>query len=99
MTAPDRDAAVAALDNLADLAHRDAATVGDYLNQLEALNNRLAQHAASAGRVLEDGKRELMKAGWVAAWLTLNNDPDRIHDNPLVAFDVTYGTMEEADNE
>ena len=64
MTAPDRDAAVAALDNLADLAHRDAATVGDYLNHLEALNNRLAQHAANAGKVLEDGKRELMRVGW-----------------------------------
>ena len=99
MTAPDRDAAVAAFDNLADLAPRDAATVGDYLNHLEALNHRLAQHAASAGKVLEDGKRELMKAGWVAAWMTLNNDPDRIHDNPLVAFDVTYVEMRETPDE
>lgn len=99
MTAPDRDAAVAAFDNLAALSRRDAATVGDYLDHLEALNHRLAQHAANAGKVLEDGKRELMKAGWVAAWMTLNNDPDRIHDNPLIAFDVTYGAMEEANNE
>ena len=99
MTTPDRDAAIDALDRLATLHPDDAATVGDYLNHLEALNNHLAQHAASAGKVLEDGKRELMKAGWVAAWMTLNNDPELIHDNPLVAFDVTYGSMEEANNE
>ena len=99
MTAPDRDAAVAALDNLADLAHHDAATVGDYLNHLEALNNRLAQHAANAGRVLEDGKRELMKAGWVAAWMTLSNDPDLIHDEPSAAFDARFAALNGDDHE
>lgn len=89
----DRTDARAALDQLADRDPGNAATVGRYLEHLEDLNDRLAQHAAAAGKVLEDGKRDLMRAGWVAAWMTLQNDPDRIHDDPTHAFNAAFEAL------
>ena len=61
----ERANAIAALDRLAEHDGSDAAMVGTFMAHLEALNDRLAQHAAAAGKVLEDGKRDLMRAGWV----------------------------------
>ena len=89
----ERTNAIAALDRLATHDGSDAAAVGKFLDYLEDLNGRLAQHAAAAGKVLEDGKRDLMRAGWVAAWMTLQNDPDRIHDDPTHAFNAAFEAM------
>lgn len=89
----DRDDARAALDQLAEHDPANAATVGRYLEHLEDLNNHLAQHSAAAGKVLETGKRDLMRAGWVGAWLTLSNDPDLIHDEPSAAFNVRFAAL------
>ena len=89
----ERTHAVAALDRLAAHDAKDASRVGKFLAHLETQNDRLAQHAAAAGKVLEAGKRDLMRAGWVAAWMTINNDPDRIHDNPTEAFNTAFDAM------
>ena len=89
----ERTNAIAALDRLAAHDARDASRVGKFLAHLETQNDRLAQHAAAAGKVLEAGKRDLMRAGWVAAWMTINNDPDRIHDNPTEAFNTAFDAM------
>ena len=90
---PDRAEAIAALNLLGQRYPTSAAPVGRYMEHLEALNDRLAQHAAAAGKVLEAGKRDLMRAGWVSAWMTINNDPDRIHDNPTEAFNTAFDAM------
>ena len=90
----ERTNAIAALDRLAAHDGSDAAMVGTFMAYLETLNDRLAQHAAAAGKVLEDGKRDLMRAGWVAAWMTLSNDPDRIHDEPSAAFNARFAALE-----
>ena len=90
----ERTNAINALDWLAAHDGSDAAMVGKHLEYLEDLNGRLAQHAAAAGKVLEDGKRDLMRAGWVAAWMTLSNDPDRIHDEPSAAFNARFAALE-----
>ena len=89
----DRANAIAALNRLAAHDGSDAAMVGTFMAHLEAQNDRLAQHAAAAGKVLEAGKRDLMRAGWVAAWMTLSNDPDRIHDDPSAAFNAAFDAM------
>ena len=89
----DRDVARAALDQLAEHDPANAATVGRYLEHLEDLNNHLAQHSAAAGKVLEDGKRDLMRAGWVSAWMTLSNDPDLIHGDPNAAFNAAFDAL------
>ena len=95
----DRTNAINALDRLAAHDGSDAAIVGEFLTRLEDLNDRLAQHAAAAGKVLEDGKRDLMRAGWVAAWMTIQNDPDRIHDDPTHAFNAAFDALNgEADD-
>ena len=98
-TNPDRAEAIAALNLLAQRYPTSAAPVGRYLEHLETLNDRLAQHAAAAGQVLETGKRDLMRAGWVAAWMTIQNDPDRIHGDPSDAFNTAYDAMKEADDD
>lgn len=90
----ERTNAIDALNRLAAYAAADAAVVGKFLDYLEDLNDRLAQHAAAAGKVLEDGKRDLMRAGWVAAWMTIQNDPDRIHDDPSAAFNAVFAALE-----
>lgn len=90
---PDRAEAVAALIRLTTYDADDATTVGTFLAYLETLNDRLAQHAAAAGKVLEEGKRDLMRAGWVSAWMTLSNDPDRIHDDPSAAFNTAFEAL------
>lgn len=95
----DRTEAIAALDLLGQRYPVSAAPVGRYLEHLEALNDRLAQHAAAAGEVLETGKRDLMRAGWVAAWMTLSNDPDLIHDEPSAAFDARFAALNGDDHE
>lgn len=95
----DRDDARAALDQLAEHDPANAATVGRYLEQLEDLNNHLAQHSAAAGKVLETGKRDLMRAGWVGAWLTLSNDPDLIHGDPSAAFNARFAALNGETNE
>lgn len=89
----DRDDARAALDRLAAHDAEDASRVGTFLANLETQNDRLAQHAAAAGKVLEDGKRDLMRAGWVAAWMTLSNDPDLIHGDPNAAFNAAFDAL------
>ena len=94
----ERTNAIAALDRLAEHDGSDAAMVGTFMAHLEAQNDRLAQHAAAAGKVLEDGMRNLMRAGWVAAWMTIQNDPDRIHDDPSAAFNATFDAAFEALN-
>ena len=94
----DRDDARAALDQLAEHDPANAATVGRFLEHLEARNNSLAQHAAAAGEVLETGKRDLMRAGWVAAWMTLAHDLDLIHDEPSAAFNVQFAALEGGTN-
>ena len=93
---PDRTDALAVLAALDQLAKHDpdnAATVGRYLEHLESLNHRQLQYATTAGKVLEDSKRDLMRAGWVAAWLTLSNDPDLIHGDPTSAFNITFDAL------
>ena len=89
-----RDDAHIALDLLAEHDPTNAATVGRFLEHLESRNNRLAQYAAAAGDVLEAGKRDLVRVGWVAAWMTLANDPDLIHDEPSAAFDAAFAALE-----
>ena len=89
----ERTNAIAALDRLAEHDGSDAAMVGTFMAHLETLNDSLAQHAAAAGKVLEDGKRDLMRAGWVAAWMTLRNDPDLIHDDPSAAFNTAFEAL------
>lgn len=89
----ERTNAIAALDRLAAHDGSDAAMVGTFMAHLEAQNDRLAQHAAAAGKVLETGKRDLMRAGWVGAWLTLSNDPDLIHDEPSAAFNARFDAL------
>ena len=89
----ERTNAMRALDRLAAHDGSDAAMVGTYLAHLENLNGRLAQHAAAAGKVLEAGKRDLMRAGWVAAWMTIQNDPDLIHGDPTSAFNITFDEL------
>lgn len=89
----ERTNAVAALDRLAAHDAKDASRVGKFLAHLEAQNDRLAQHAAAAGKVLEAGKRDIMRAGWVAAWMTLRNDPDLIHDDPSAAFNTAFEAL------
>ena len=89
----ERTNAIDALNRLATYAAVDAAVVGKFLDYLEDLNGRLAQHAAAAGKVLEDGKRDLMRAGWVSAWMTINNDPDIIHGDPTAAFNAAFEAM------
>lgn len=89
----DRDNAIAALNRLAAHDGSDAAMVGTFMAHLEDLNDRLAQHAAAAGKVLEDGKRDLMRAGWVSAWMTLRNDPDLIHGDPNAAFNAAFDAL------
>lgn len=88
-----RDEAIVALNLLGHQYPGNAAPVGRYLEHLEDQNNRLAQHAASSGMLLEAGKRDLMRAGWVAAWMTLNNDPDLIHGDPSDAFNAAFDTL------
>ena len=95
----ERTNAVDALNRLATYAAADAAAVGKFLDYLEDLNGRLAQHAAAAGKVLEDGKRDLMRAGWVAAWMTLSNDPDLIHGDPTTAFNARFAALNGETNE
>ena len=90
---PDRAEAIAALSLLAQRYPTSAAPVGRYMEHLETLNDRLAQHAAAAGEVLEEGKRDLMRAGWVAAWMTLSNDPDLIHGDPNAAFNARFDAL------
>ena len=94
-TNPDRAEAIAALNLLAQRYPTSAAPVGRCMEHLEALNDRLAQHAAAAGKVLEEGKRDLMRAGWVAAWMTLQNDLDLIHGDPTDAFNVAFEAMKD----
>ena len=89
----ERTNAIAALDRLAAHDAEDASRVGKFLAHLEIQNDRLAQHAAAAGKVLETGKRDLMRAGWVGAWLTLSNDPDLIHDEPSAAFNARFDAL------
>lgn len=89
----ERTNAINALDRLAAHDGSDAAIVGAFLTRLEDLNDRLAQHAAAAGKVLEDGKCDLMRAGWVAAWMTLQNDPDLIHGDPSAAFNAVFDAV------
>ena len=89
----ERTHAVAALDRLAAHDAKDASRVGKFLAHLETQNDRLAQHAAAAGKVLEAGKRDLMRAGWVSAWMTINNDPDIIHGDPTAAFNAAFEAM------
>ena len=89
----ERTNAFAALDRLAAHDARDASRVGKFLAHLEAQNDRLAQHAAAAGKVLEAGKRDLMRAGWVSAWMTIQNDPDRIYDDPSAAFNTAFDAL------
>lgn len=89
----ERTNAIAALDRLAEHDAEDASKVGTFLAHLETLNDRLAQHAAAAGKALEDGKRDIMRAGWVAAWMTLRNDPDLIHDDPNAAFNTAFEAL------
>ena len=48
----ERTHAVAALDRLAAHDAKDASRVGKFLAHLETQNDRLAQHAAAAGKVL-----------------------------------------------
>lgn len=88
-----RDDAIDALNLLGHQYPGNAAPVARYMDYLEDQNNRLAQHAASAGEVLEAGKRDLMRAGWVAAWMTISNDPDIIHGDPSDAFNTTFDTL------
>lgn len=38
--------------------------------------------------------RALMRAGWVAAWQTISNDPDRIYDEPDDAFNAQFDALE-----
>lgn len=89
----ERTNAVDALNRLASHGADDASTVGTFMAYLEVQNDRLAQHAAAAGEVLEAGKRDLMRAGWVAAWMTLQNDPDLIHGDPTSAFNITFDEL------
>ena len=89
----ERADAIAALNRLAAHDAEDASRVGKFLDYLETLNDRLAQHAAAAGKALEDGKRDLMRAGWVSAWMTLSNDPDLIHDDPNAAFNAAFDAL------
>ena len=89
----ERTNAIAALDRLAAHDAEDASRVGKFLAHLEDLNDRLAQHSAATGKVLEDGKRDLMRAGWVSAWMTLSNDPDLIHDEPSAAFNARFDAL------
>lgn len=89
----ERTNAIAALDRLAAHDAEDASRVGTFLANLETQNDRLAQHAAAAGKVLEDGKRDLMRAGWVSAWMTLSNDPDLIHGDPNAAFNAAFDAL------
>ena len=96
---PDRAEAIAALNLLGQRYPTSAAPVGRYMEHLETLNDRLAQHAAAAGKVLEEGKRDLMRAGWVAAWMTINNDPDRIYDDPSAAFNAAFDAMNGENND
>lgn len=98
-TNPDRAEAIAALNLLAQRYPTSAAPVGRYLEHLETLNDRLAQHAAAAGKVLEAGKRDLMRAGWVAAWMTLDNDPDLIHGDPNAAFNAAFEALNGKNND
>ena len=39
--------------------------------------------------------RDLMRAGWVSAWMTINNDPDIIHGDPAAAFNTAFDAMKE----
>lgn len=96
---PDRAEAVNALIRLTTYDADDATTVGTFLAYLETLNDRLAQHAAAAGKVLEAGKRDLMRAGWVAAWMTINNDPDLIHGDPTAAFNAAFEALNGENND
>ena len=89
----ERTNAINALDRLAAHDGSDAAMVGDYMGHLEDLNDRLARRVAEVGKVLEEGKRDLMRAGWVAAWMTISNDPDRIHDDPSAAFNTLFAGL------
>ena len=91
----ERTNAINALDRLALHDGSDAAMVGDYMGHLEDLNDRLARRVAAVGQVLEDGKRDLMRAGWVAAWMTISNDPDRIHDDSSAAFNTLFADLKE----
>lgn len=91
----DRDDAIAALDLLAQRYPASVAPVVRYMAQLEALNDRLAQHAADAGMMLENSKRGLMRAGWVSAWMTLQNDPRLIYGDPSAAFNATFDAMKD----
>lgn len=89
----ERADAIDALDRLGAHDAEDASQVGAFLTHLEARNHRLAQHVAAVGKVLEDGKRDLMRAGWVAAWMTLRNDPDLIHEDPAAAFNAAFDAL------
>lgn len=89
----ERTDAVDALNLLARRYPANAAAVGRYMEHLEDLNDRLAQHAAAAGKMLEDSKLDLMRAGWVSAWMTLQNDPDRIHGDPAAAFNAVFAAV------
>ncbi|MCV7565086.1 hypothetical protein M3E78_005685 [Micrococcus luteus] len=95
----ERTNAINALDRLAEHDGSDAAIVGEFLTRLEDLNDRLAQHAAGAWKMLEDGKLDLMRAGWVGAWMTLRNDPDLIHGDPSAAFNTAFDALNGENND
>ena len=94
----ERTNAIAALIRLTTYDADDATTVGTFLAHLETLNDRLAQHAA-AGKALEEGKRDIMRAGWVAAWMTIQNDPDLIHGDPSAAFNAAFEALNGENND
>ena len=49
--------------------------LGKYVRQLEELNDRLAQHAAQAGKILETGRDELIRHGWDKCAEAVSVDP------------------------
>lgn len=63
-----REEAIAAYNALDEIIHPrvqgDLDTLGRYIEHLEALNARLANHAAQAGSVLEAGRNDLIRHGW-----------------------------------
>lgn len=92
---PDRTEAIDALDRLGQRSPDDAATVGRHMEYLEDLNDRLARNFVAVGQLLEDGKRDLMRAGWVSAWIALRDDPDLIDGDPSAAFNDTFNAMKD----
>ena len=91
----DRAIALNALVYLAQFDRDAAEKVGAHMEHLEDMNERLAQRAAAAVNVLENGKRDLMHDGWCAAWVTLQNDPNRINGDPDAEFTTAYAHFQE----